>query len=64
MEIKPCPFCGAALEEEDSCPGWLWHPDNGCILADASVDLDGQKKLCIAKDNLEQIMKWNTRVNK
>ncbi len=27
-ELKPCPFCGAAISEHD---GGLFHPDNGDV---------------------------------
>lgn len=45
---KPCPFCGAFLENE--APSTIWcHPQNGCLLS-----LRG-----IAGD--EQIAQWDTR---
>jgi hypothetical protein len=61
MEMKPCPFCGEHLEEQDCYPGWLWHPDNECILANAQVDLDGHGALCIDKNDTTQIDQWNKR---
>lgn len=45
---KPCPFCGAFLENE--APSTIWcHPQNGCLLS-----LRG-----IAGD--EQIAQWDMR---
>lgn len=45
---KPCPFCGAFLENQ--APSVLWcHPQNGCLLS----------LRAIAGDN--QIAQWDTR---
>lgn len=45
---KPCPFCGAFLENE--APSILWcHPRNSCLLSSRAVAGD------------EQIAQWDTR---
>lgn len=45
---KPCPFCGAFLENE--VPSTIWcHPQNGCLLSLRGISGD------------DQIAQWDTR---
>lgn len=45
---KPCPFCGAFLENQ--APSVLWcHPQNGCLLSLRAIAGD------------DQIAQWDTR---
>lgn len=45
---KPCPFCGAFLENE--APSTIWcHPHNSCLLSLRGIV------------GADQIAQWNTR---
>lgn len=45
---KPCPFCGAFLENE--APSTIWcHPQNSCLLSLRGITGD------------DQIAQWDTR---
>ena len=48
IELKPCPFCGAFLENE--APSTIWcHPQNSCLLSLRGIV------------GADQIAQWNTR---
>ena len=55
MMLKPCPFCGAALERREGgryarCEIAYVHPDNGCVFL----------KWRLSKDS--EFEAWNRRV--
>ena len=54
-ELKPCPFCGAMLE--DTLSGYWLHPDGDCFLAVADSEYG---KIAIFPSDIDL---WNRRVS-
>ena len=55
-ELKPCPFCGAELVQDEY--GILEHPHNNCILA----RIDSYYGAMFFKNKQDEVEKWNRRV--
>ena len=53
-KLKPCPFCGAQLEQ--TTYGVWEHPDGECFLAHADTEFEN---IVVFPDDIDR---WNRRV--